>query len=144
MPQWIHSHLRPDFGTTTVIGTGTTTVLKILSVVSTGGLLAITDDSSVKVIGPAAGAVISSLDGHTGGTTGMCLTPDNEFLMTTGHDASVNVWSVVNFARIDNLKMHATKFGEGALCCEAAPVKCGKTCFTTGAAEGTVHIFMKS
>jgi WD40 repeat protein len=126
-----------------VIAAGAAPILKVAVGGEPGQVLAVCDDNLVRVLDTQEGTVTNEVDGHDGGLTSLCLTPDNEFLITIGNDASVNVWRTGEFLRIDNVKLHSTKFGEGALCCAAASAKCGKVCFATGGAEGTVHVFVK-
>jgi striatin 1/3/4 len=126
-----------------VISTGAAPILKIVVGGEPGQILAVCDDNVVRVLDAQEKAVTNEIDGHDCGLTDLCLTPDCEFLITTGNDASVNVWRAAEFVRVDNVKLHSTKYGEGALCCAAASPKCGKTCFATGGAEGAVHVFVK-
>jgi striatin 1/3/4 len=128
---------------TAVIAAGEAPILKIQFLADAGQILALCDDNVVRVVDIQGEAVANELDGHENGMSGICVTPDGEFVITAGNDASVNVWRVGAFVRVDNVKLHSTKFGEGALCCASAPAKTGKFCFATGGAEGTVHVFVK-
>jgi WD40 repeat protein len=108
-----------------------------------GQVIAACGDNRIRVIDITSASVANEFPGHDNGISGMCVTGDGEFLITTGHDAAVNAWRMDTFDRIDSVKVHATKFGEGALCCAAASTKTGRLCFATGGAEGFLQIFIK-
>jgi hypothetical protein len=138
-----HVRLFDGLAPTSVISAGSAPILRIACGAESGQLLTVCDDNFVRVIDVLEMIVTNELDGHENGLTGICVTPDGEFLITTGNDASMNVWRAGEFIRVDNVKLHSTKYGEGALCCAPASPKCGKTCFATGGAEGTVQVFVK-
>jgi hypothetical protein len=51
-----------------------------------GQVLALCDDNVVRVVNVKGKAVTNELDGWEGGLTSLCLTPDKNFLITTGNE----------------------------------------------------------
>jgi striatin 1/3/4 len=118
-------------------------ILTMLTANDRGQIIAAGDDGRIRVIDITGASVANEFRGHENGISGLCVTGDGEFLITTGHDAAVNAWRMDTFNRLDTVKVHATKFGEGVLCCAAASSKTGKLCFATGGADGSLQIFIK-
>jgi WD40 repeat protein len=102
------------------------------------------DDGQIRVVDVLAASVVGAIDGPEGGATGLCVTGDGNFLVTVGNDKMLSAWRVEGFDRVDvtNL-LHATKYGEAALCCAASPAGSGKGYFATGGADGALQIFQK-
>jgi striatin 1/3/4 len=131
------------FAQTAVISSGAAPVLKIQAIPTENQVVTLCDDNTFKVIDLNSREIVNELAGHENGASGLCVTPDGEFLITTGHDTAITFWQIGSFAMVTNFRLHAVKFGEGALCCAAASAKMGKLWFVTGGAEGTIHLFAK-
>jgi WD40 repeat protein len=102
------------------------------------------DDGQIRVVDVLAASVVGTIDGPEGGATGLCVTGDGNFVITVGNDKMLSAWRTEGFDRVEitNL-LHATKYGEAALCCAASPPGSGKGYFATGGADGALQIFLK-
>jgi WD40 repeat protein len=119
-------------------------VLRMQAIVEESQIFAVCDDNVLRVVDVEAEEVTNLIDGHGNGMTGVCITPDREFVITTGNDAYTNIWRAGSCTRVDVVKLHSTKFGEGALCCASTGSKAPKMCFATGGSEGSVQVFIKN
>jgi WD40 repeat protein len=119
-------------------------VLRMRAIVEESQIFAVCDDNVLRVVDVEAEEVTNCIDGHENGMTDVCITPDREFVITTGNDACTNIWRAEAFARVDVVKLHSTKFGEGALCCASTGSRAPKMCFATGGSEGSVQLFVKA
>jgi WD40 repeat protein len=106
-------------------------------------VLAACDDNHIRVVDIATEAVVKEVGGHERGISGVCVTGDGEWMITTGNDGSVGVWRMGSFDLVDTTREHATKFGEGALCCAAMGRNVGRFGFATAGTEGDIKLHIK-
>ena len=57
-----------------------------------GRFLATANSKDVNVWDLASGAEVFACDGHNGGVTGICFSPDGKRLYSTGKDATIRIW----------------------------------------------------
>jgi WD40 repeat protein len=87
---------------------------------------------------------VKEVGGHENGISGVCVTGDGEWMITTGNDGSVGMWKMGSFDLVDSTRVHAKKFGEGALCCTAMRPPVEKLVFATAGTEGDIKIYVKA
>src|SRR5439155_21107835 len=52
--------------------------------------------SEILLVEAASGKLVQKLEGHTNGVSGICFSPDGEFLASAGGDNYIKVWDVVS------------------------------------------------
>jgi striatin 1/3/4 len=107
-------------------------------------VIAACGDAKIRCLDLSSMTMTSVIDGHGGGTNGMCVTADGQFLVTVGNDRMLNVWRMDSFDRVEAIPLNAAKYGEGTLCCAASLPSSGKFYFATAGAGGSLQVFLKT
>ena len=76
-----------------------------------------------------------TLEGHAGGVTSACVSPDGALVVTASHDQTARVWSLADGALVRTLEGHASALTSACVSPDGALV-------VTASADRTARVYV--
>ena len=70
------------------------------------------EDQSIRLFDYNSGKLIETIVGHSDSVTGLCLSQDENLIVSVSHDGSMRVWEMRNFNCHQEASLHIKKYDE--------------------------------